>query len=86
MNGPGSDYTENFREFGIEAIRAGDFYGPVDWYVIFPDFSADAISRTAAATATGAIVLFKAGLRRWLLSAALGFARTVPSAGRGRCP
>ena len=42
IDGPGSDYTENFREFGIEAIRAGDFYGPVDWYVIFPDFTADA--------------------------------------------
>jgi len=38
---PQSDYAENFREFGIGAIRSHDFYGPTDWWVIFPDFAAD---------------------------------------------
>lgn len=36
------DFAENFREFGIESIRSHDFYGPTDWWVIFPDFTADA--------------------------------------------
>lgn len=34
------DFSENFRQFGIEAIRSHDFYGPTDWWAIFPDFSA----------------------------------------------
>ncbi|MDP6636333.1 MAG: hypothetical protein QGG42_15640 [Phycisphaerae bacterium] len=36
------DFSENFRQFGIESIRSHDFYGPTDWWVIFPDFTADA--------------------------------------------
>ncbi|MDP6546259.1 MAG: hypothetical protein QGH60_19950 [Phycisphaerae bacterium] len=39
-NAPTWDFSENFRQFGIEAIRSHDFYGPTDWWVIFPDFTA----------------------------------------------
>jgi xylan 1,4-beta-xylosidase len=48
VNWPGSpqatvwDFSENFRQFGIQDIRTHDFYGPTDWWVIFPDFTADA--------------------------------------------
>jgi len=47
VNWPGSpeaplwDFSENFRQFGIESIRSHDFYGPTDWWVIFPDFTAE---------------------------------------------
>ena len=46
-NATGSDYTQNFHEFGIEAVRTHDFYGPTDWWVIFPDFTADANAETS---------------------------------------
>jgi len=36
------DFAENYRRFGIDEIRTHDFYGPTDWWVIFPDFTADA--------------------------------------------
>jgi len=48
VNWPGNpqapvfDFSENFRQFGIDSIRSHDFYGPTDWWVIFPDFTADA--------------------------------------------
>jgi len=35
------DHTEALKRFGVDGIRTHDFYGPTDWYVIFPDFSAD---------------------------------------------
>jgi len=38
---PAQDYAGNFRRFGIEALRSHDFYGPTDWWVLFPDWSAD---------------------------------------------
>jgi len=36
------DFTASYRQFGIEEIRSHDFYGPTDWWVIFPDFTAEA--------------------------------------------
>jgi len=36
-----ADHTENLRRIGVDFIRTHDFYGPTDWYVIFPDFKAD---------------------------------------------
>jgi hypothetical protein len=39
---PVFDFSENFRQFGIDSIRSHDFYGPTDWWVIFPNFTADA--------------------------------------------
>jgi len=34
-------HVESYRAVGIDFIRTHDFYGPTDWYVIFPDWSAD---------------------------------------------
>ncbi len=34
-------HVESYRTLGIDFIRTHDFYGPTDWYVIFPDWSAD---------------------------------------------
>ncbi|MFZ5829094.1 MAG: GH39 family glycosyl hydrolase [Planctomycetota bacterium] len=34
-------HVESFRRMGIDCIRTHDFYGPTDWYVIFPDWTAD---------------------------------------------
>jgi len=34
-------HVENYRRLGINIIRTHDFYGPTDWYVVFPDWSAD---------------------------------------------
>lgn len=36
-----SDFVAGYREMGIDSIRTHDFYGPTDWHVIFPDWSAD---------------------------------------------
>ncbi|MHA1113672.1 MAG: GH39 family glycosyl hydrolase, partial [Alphaproteobacteria bacterium] len=35
-------HLESYRTLGIDFIRTHDFYGPTDWHVIFPDWSADA--------------------------------------------
>ncbi len=34
-------HVDSYRALGIDFIRTHDFYGPTDWYVIFPDWSAD---------------------------------------------
>ena len=34
-------HVESYRKMGIDFIRTHDFYGPTDWHVIFPKFSAD---------------------------------------------
>jgi hypothetical protein len=34
-------HIDNYRTLGIDFIRTHDFYGPTDWYVIFPNWSAD---------------------------------------------
>lgn len=34
-------HVESYRKLGIDFIRTHDFYGPTDWHVIFPKFSAD---------------------------------------------
>jgi len=36
-----ASHVESYRTLGIDFIRTHDFYGPTDWYVIFPDWSAD---------------------------------------------
>jgi len=33
--------VQSYHRFGIDFIRTHDFYGPTDWYVIFPDWKAD---------------------------------------------
>ena len=38
--GPGA-FLDNYRKLGIDFIRVHDFYGPTDWYVIFPDWEAE---------------------------------------------
>lgn len=35
------NFTEIYRELGFKAVRTHDFYGPADWYTLFPDWSAD---------------------------------------------
>ncbi len=35
------DHVRSCKALGIDSIRAHDFHGPTDWYVIFPDWSAD---------------------------------------------
>ena len=35
------DYTQIFKDLGIKAIRTHDYYGPSDWYTIFPDWNLD---------------------------------------------
>ena len=45
-NGPRSmnweeDYSQLFDDLGFETIRTHDYYGPCDWYRIFPDGSKD---------------------------------------------
>jgi len=35
------DLTQNYRDMGITFIRNHDFYGPTDWWEIFPDWNAD---------------------------------------------
>lgn len=34
-------HVEDFRALGVDMIRSHDFYGPTDWYVMFPDWSRD---------------------------------------------
>jgi len=34
-------HVDSFRTMGIDFIRNHDFYGPTDWYVIFPRWDAD---------------------------------------------
>ncbi len=34
-------HVDNYRNLGIDFIRTHDFYGPTDWHVIFPDWTAD---------------------------------------------
>ena len=36
-----NDYTDLFHELGFDRIRAHDYYGPVEWYRIFPNWEAD---------------------------------------------
>ena len=36
-----TSYVESYRKLGIDFVRTHDFYGPTDWYVIFPQWSAD---------------------------------------------
>lgn len=35
------DLTADLKRFGIDFIRTHDYYGPTDWYVMFPDWDAD---------------------------------------------
>jgi len=35
------DLTADLKRFGIDFIRTHDYYGPTDWYVMFPDWEAD---------------------------------------------
>jgi hypothetical protein len=35
------DHTAALKRFGVDVIRTHDFYGPTDWYVIFPNWDAD---------------------------------------------
>ncbi|MCX7737163.1 MAG: T9SS type A sorting domain-containing protein [Candidatus Kapabacteria bacterium] len=35
------DYTTFFKDIGIQAIRTHDYYGPCDWWTIFPNWNAD---------------------------------------------
>lgn len=32
------DYTQIYKDLGFTAIRTHDYYGPCDWYTIFPDW------------------------------------------------
>jgi hypothetical protein len=41
-NRPPDDLSASYRRFGIDIVRTHDFYGPSDWYVIFPKWTADA--------------------------------------------
>ncbi len=34
--------TQLYKDLGIKAIRSHDYYGPCDWYTIFPDWTRDA--------------------------------------------
>jgi len=34
-------HIKSYKALGIDFIRTHDFYGPTDWHVIFPDWSAD---------------------------------------------
>lgn len=34
-------HVENFKQFGVDIIRTHDFYGPTDWWMLFPDWKAD---------------------------------------------
>lgn len=36
-----ADFTDFYKEIGILSIRAHDFYGPCDWWTIFPNWKAD---------------------------------------------
>lgn len=36
-----TDHTRYYRAMGIDFIRTHDFYGPTDWWTLFPDWSAD---------------------------------------------
>jgi hypothetical protein len=38
---PPDNFIESYRRLGIDIIRTHDFYGPTDWYVIFPKWDAD---------------------------------------------
>lgn len=35
------DFTDFYKEIGIQSIRTHDFYGPCDWWTIFPNWKAD---------------------------------------------
>ncbi len=36
-----ADHTAQLKQFGFHYIRTHDYYGPTDWYVIFPNWDAD---------------------------------------------
>ena len=46
------DLSDVFHDWGINAIRTHDYYGPCDWYTIFPDWNADPASPSSYYFAT----------------------------------
>ena len=38
---PRAEFTADLKRFGVDFIRTHDFYGPTDWYVMFPKWDAD---------------------------------------------
>jgi len=42
-----TDFVPLYKKLGFKIIRNHDFYGPTDWYEIFPDWGADAESESS---------------------------------------
>lgn len=38
----GIEFLDSYKNLGFDFIRNHDYYGPTDWYTIFPDWNADA--------------------------------------------
>lgn len=39
-----TSHVENYKRFGIDLIRTHDFYGPTDWWTLFPKWDADPLA------------------------------------------
>jgi hypothetical protein len=65
--------TDQYRDVGVTIVRSHDFFGPTDWYTIFPDWEADpgdpssfdfaeSDERILSIVDAGARVLFRIGV------------------------
>ena len=72
-DGDGIYLIDEYRDVGVKIVRTHDFYGPTDWYTIFPDPRADpedpasydfALSdkRILPIVAAGAEIMFRFGI------------------------